>query len=75
MTTGVAVGSGRQATIAYINLGCYYVIGLPFGILMGWVFDLGIMVICVLSIYAIIILMLALLLLFYLRVGLGIKIK
>ncbi|KAB1219995.1 Protein TRANSPARENT TESTA 12 [Morella rubra] len=41
--SGVAVGSGRQAFIAYINLGCYYVIGLPLGIVMGWVFDLGVM--------------------------------
>ncbi|KAB1219993.1 Protein TRANSPARENT TESTA 12 [Morella rubra] len=42
-TQGVAVGSGRQAFVAYINLGCYYVIGLPLGIAMGWVFDLGVM--------------------------------
>lgn len=42
--TGVAVGSGRQATVAYINIGCYYIIGLPVGILMGWVFHLGVMV-------------------------------
>ncbi|KAF5468109.1 hypothetical protein F2P56_012289, partial [Juglans regia] len=41
--SGVAVGSGRQATVAYINIGCYYVIGLPVGILMGWVFHLGVM--------------------------------
>ncbi|KAG2666157.1 hypothetical protein I3760_15G042700 [Carya illinoinensis] len=42
--SGVAVGSGWQAIVAYINLGCYYVIGLPLGILMGWVFNLGVMV-------------------------------
>ncbi|KAG6626386.1 protein DETOXIFICATION 27-like [Carya illinoinensis] len=41
--SGVAVGSGRQATVAYINIGCYYIIGLPVGILMGWVFHLGVM--------------------------------
>ncbi|CAI0447913.1 unnamed protein product [Linum tenue] len=40
--SGVAVGSGWQATVAYINLGCYYVIGLPLGILMGWTFKLGV---------------------------------
>ncbi|PPD85047.1 hypothetical protein GOBAR_DD18000 [Gossypium barbadense] len=34
--SGVAIGSGWQATVAYINLGCYYIIGLPLGILMGW---------------------------------------
>ena len=42
--TGVAVGSGWQAWFAYINLGCYYVVGLPLGLLMGLVFDLGVLV-------------------------------
>ncbi|XP_010421569.1 PREDICTED: protein DETOXIFICATION 26 isoform X1 [Camelina sativa] len=36
--SGVAVGSGWQSYVAYINLGCYYLIGLPFGITMDWVF-------------------------------------
>ncbi|KAF5740184.1 MATE efflux family protein isoform 1 [Tripterygium wilfordii] len=40
--SGVAVGSGWQATVAYINIGCYYVIGLPLGFLMGWVFHLSV---------------------------------
>ncbi|PON46871.1 Multi antimicrobial extrusion protein [Parasponia andersonii] len=40
--SGVAVGSGWQATVAYINLGCYYIIGLPLGFLMGWIFHLGV---------------------------------
>ncbi|XP_048129823.1 protein DETOXIFICATION 27-like isoform X2 [Rhodamnia argentea] len=40
--SGVAVGSGWQAYVAYINLGCYYVVGLPLGFLMGWVFHLGV---------------------------------
>ncbi|EXB75596.1 Protein TRANSPARENT TESTA 12 [Morus notabilis] len=39
----VAVGSGWQAWVAYINLGCYYIIGLPLEILMGWIFKLGVM--------------------------------
>ena len=46
--TGVAVGSGWQAWVAFINLGCYYVVGLPLGLVMGLVFDLGVMV-CVTS--------------------------
>ncbi|XP_065630215.1 protein DETOXIFICATION 27-like [Quercus suber] len=46
--SGVAVGSGWQAWVAYVNLGCYYVIGLPLGLLMGLVFDLGVMV-CLIS--------------------------
>ncbi|KAJ7958957.1 Protein DETOXIFICATION [Quillaja saponaria] len=41
--SGVAVGSGWQASVAFINLGCYYIIGLPLGFLMGWVFNLGVM--------------------------------
>ena len=46
--TGVAVGSGWQAWVAYINLCCYYVVGLPLGLVMGLAFDLGVMV-CVTS--------------------------
>ena len=41
---GVAVGSGWQSYVAYINLGCYYCIGVPLGFLMGWVFKFGVMV-------------------------------
>ncbi|XP_059634250.1 protein DETOXIFICATION 27-like [Cornus florida] len=40
--SGVAVGSGWQAWVAYINLGCYYLIGVPLGCVMGWVFDFGV---------------------------------
>ncbi|XP_028757353.1 protein DETOXIFICATION 27-like [Neltuma alba] len=40
--SGVAVGSGWQATVAYVNVGCYYVIGLPLGFLLGWAFKLGV---------------------------------
>ncbi|KAL3024004.1 hypothetical protein AAZX31_04G095600 [Glycine max] len=40
--SGVAVGSGWQAYVAYINIGCYYLIGLPLGIIMGWVFKSGV---------------------------------
>ncbi|GMH21846.1 hypothetical protein Nepgr_023689 [Nepenthes gracilis] len=41
--SGVAVGSGWQSWVAYINLFCYYIIGLPLGIVMGWVFHTGVM--------------------------------
>ncbi|CAK8568150.1 unnamed protein product [Lathyrus sativus] len=40
--SGVAVGSGWQVFVAYVNIGCYYLIGLPLGIIMGWVFNTGI---------------------------------
>ncbi|KAL9275702.1 DETOXIFICATION 33-like protein [Drosera capensis] len=39
--SGVAVGAGWQALVAYINIGCYYVIGLPAGILLGFTFKFG----------------------------------
>ncbi|KAG2724981.1 hypothetical protein I3760_01G045500 [Carya illinoinensis] len=41
--SGVAVGSGWQSYVAYINLGCYYLVGVPLGFFMGWVFHLGVM--------------------------------
>ncbi|CAM8983321.1 unnamed protein product [Rhodiola kirilowii] len=40
--SGVAIGCGWQAYVAYINLGCYYVVGLPLGCVLGWVLDWGI---------------------------------
>ncbi|MBA0812565.1 hypothetical protein Gohar_026526 [Gossypium harknessii] len=41
--SGVAVGCGWQSYVAYINLGCYYLIGVPLGFFMGWGFHLGVM--------------------------------
>ncbi|KAK3418994.1 hypothetical protein EUGRSUZ_H04732 [Eucalyptus grandis] len=41
--SGVAVGSGWQSYVAYINLGCYYLVGVPLGFLMGWGFHQGVM--------------------------------
>ncbi|XP_031278020.1 protein DETOXIFICATION 27-like [Pistacia vera] len=41
--SGVAVGSGWQSFVAYINLGCYYLIGVPLGFVMGWGFHQGVM--------------------------------
>ncbi|KAJ6763203.1 PROTEIN DETOXIFICATION [Salix purpurea] len=35
--SGVAVGAGVQSTVAFVNLGSYYAIGLPVGILLGYV--------------------------------------
>lgn len=40
---GVAVGLGKQYIVAYVNIICYYFIGLPFGLILGFVFDLSIM--------------------------------
>ncbi|RZB47562.1 Protein DETOXIFICATION 21 isoform B [Glycine soja] len=33
--SGVAVGAGWQSTVAYVNIGCYYLIGIPVGIVLG----------------------------------------
>ncbi|KAL0359259.1 UNVERIFIED_CONTAM: protein DETOXIFICATION 35 [Sesamum angustifolium] len=40
--SGVAVGGGWQALVAYINLACYYIFGLPLGYLLGYVAKLGV---------------------------------
>ena len=39
--TGVAVGAGWQATVAFINLGCYYLLGLVPGGVLGFKFGMG----------------------------------
>ncbi|KAG5566484.1 hypothetical protein RHGRI_002144 [Rhododendron griersonianum] len=39
--SGVAIGSGWQAVVAYVNLTTYYVIGLPIGCVLGFKTDLG----------------------------------
>jgi len=41
---GVAIGAGWQSLVAYINIACYYFVGLPAGILLGFKFGLGSMV-------------------------------
>ncbi|XP_058087653.1 protein DETOXIFICATION 27-like [Magnolia sinica] len=41
--SGVAVGSGWQAFVAYVNIGSYYLIGVPLGVFLGWVFHLGVL--------------------------------
>lgn len=35
------MGAGWQSLVAYINLGCYYIVGLPLGILLGFTFGFG----------------------------------
>ncbi|CAM8882665.1 unnamed protein product [Rhodiola kirilowii] len=39
--SGVAVGCGWQTFVAYVNVVCYYVVGVPLGILFGFYFDFG----------------------------------
>ncbi|XP_061348932.1 protein DETOXIFICATION 23-like [Gastrolobium bilobum] len=33
--SGVAIGAGWQSIVAYVNIGCYYVIGIPVGVVLG----------------------------------------
>ncbi|BAT82720.1 Protein DETOXIFICATION 33 [Vigna angularis] len=40
--SGVAVGAGWQSLVAYINIGCYYVFGLPAGIILGFTLNFGV---------------------------------
>nr|KYP64007.1 Protein TRANSPARENT TESTA 12 [Cajanus cajan] len=38
--SGVAIGAGWQSIVAYVNIGCYYIIGIPVGVVLGNVFHL-----------------------------------
>ncbi|OAY61342.1 protein DETOXIFICATION 41 [Manihot esculenta] len=40
--SGVAIGSGWQAVVAYVNLVTYYIIGLPIGCVLGFKTNLGV---------------------------------
>ncbi|KAG6382225.1 hypothetical protein SASPL_158142 [Salvia splendens] len=40
--SGVAIG-GWQGVVAYINLACYYIVGVPLGYLLGYVGDMGVL--------------------------------
>ncbi|XP_031504602.1 protein DETOXIFICATION 21-like isoform X3 [Nymphaea colorata] len=38
--SGVAVGGGWQAAVGYVNIACYYVVGVPLGLVLGYVVGL-----------------------------------
>uniref|UniRef100_A0A5B6YXT4 Protein DETOXIFICATION n=1 Tax=Davidia involucrata TaxID=16924 RepID=A0A5B6YXT4_DAVIN len=40
--SGVAIGSGWQAVVAYVNLATYYIIGLPIGCVLSFKTSLGV---------------------------------
>ncbi|KAI3762840.1 hypothetical protein L1987_53282 [Smallanthus sonchifolius] len=40
--SGVAIGAGWQAVIAYINIGCYYIFGVPLGLTLGFAINWGV---------------------------------
>ncbi|XP_058079488.1 protein DETOXIFICATION 20-like [Magnolia sinica] len=35
--SGVAVGAGWQTVVAYVNLTCYYLVGIPIGVVLGYI--------------------------------------
>lgn len=43
-TKGVAVGAGWQGIVAYVNVGCYYLCGIPTGLVLGYKMELGVKV-------------------------------
>ncbi|XP_062158643.1 protein DETOXIFICATION 29 [Alnus glutinosa] len=40
--SGVAIGAGWQAVVAYVNIACYYLFGVPLGLIMGYKLDMGV---------------------------------
>ncbi|XP_047153348.1 protein DETOXIFICATION 21-like [Vigna umbellata] len=40
--SGVSVGAGWQSIVAYVNIGCYYLIGIPVGVLLNHFFHLDV---------------------------------
>ncbi|XP_075638313.1 protein DETOXIFICATION 21-like isoform X2 [Castanea sativa] len=38
--SGVAIGAGLQSIVAYVNLTAYYLVGIPVGAVLGFVFDM-----------------------------------
>ncbi|XP_061338871.1 protein DETOXIFICATION 21-like [Gastrolobium bilobum] len=38
--SGVSIGAGWQSIVAYVNIGCYYLIGIPVGVVIGIFFNL-----------------------------------
>ncbi|RVW89801.1 Protein detoxification 20 [Vitis vinifera] len=39
---GVAIGAGWQGAVGIVNVGCYYVVGIPIGALLAYVADLSV---------------------------------
>ncbi|TYI02350.1 hypothetical protein ES332_A11G260800v1 [Gossypium tomentosum] len=38
--SGVAIGTGFQSTVAIVNLGCFYIVGVPVGVMLGYVMNI-----------------------------------
>lgn len=44
IVAGVAIGAGWQAVVAYVNIACYYILGVPLGLILGFKLDWGVKV-------------------------------
>ena len=44
MLTGVAIRVGWQSIVAYVNIASYYLIGIPIGVVLGYVANLQVKV-------------------------------
>ncbi|KAK6139200.1 hypothetical protein DH2020_027057 [Rehmannia glutinosa] len=40
--SGVAIGAGWQALVAYVNIACYYLLGVPLGLILGHTLKMGV---------------------------------
>nr|QBM79449.1 MATE19 [Rehmannia glutinosa] len=40
--SGVAIGAGWQALVAYVNIACYYLFGIPLGLILGYSLKKGV---------------------------------
>ena len=40
----MAIGAGWQAVVAYVNIACYYLFGVPLGLVMGYKLGMGVKV-------------------------------
>ncbi|XVE74971.1 hypothetical protein DITRI_Ditri12bG0060700 [Diplodiscus trichospermus] len=40
--SGVAIGAGWQTAVAYVNIACYYIFGVPLGLSLGYALDMGV---------------------------------
>ena len=44
LSLGVAIGGGLQGIVAIVNICCYYLFGIPIGLLLGYVAGLEVKV-------------------------------
>ncbi|GER36358.1 MATE efflux family protein [Striga asiatica] len=40
--SGVAIGAGWQALVAYVNIACYYLFGIPLGLILGYALNMDV---------------------------------